>query len=689
LINIKTERPIDHGWVQKVNRTGGLDNRYVVTTHSALYVCKKSGFFGNIKVAHIYPWVDLVFIQLIENIILKFDFSHNNVSFMLNSNNNMFKKTLYRIQKLPITSSFQVFVPPEFVLADDSPSSTYLDILISCCRSEGYSISSSICHKIRHTVLCKQSIEHIIDNDMQAFPEAITRALCIINDIPTITIGGFRFLQLFSKLSKIIRENSSILSLTVKNYKRMDSFNNFVDTLSLSRISSLKFVNVELNEDQITSLLEKLPLTTVKSLRFVGCKFNEKILKVFFKNSVNMRGIKKLEISKEGKCFSDLIIPSFLAFIANSEIPKVLIKENNINMKMFLDQLIDSEIPLYSLDLSNNVFVEPIVTGGRLPKSLQRLTLRDVKWTSISISSFLANQPFASNVSIDLSGAKFLTNGLSDPFENLADFIEHSFIIKFVWNRNPISSKILGLIERMNNLKELSIDQCEIISKDKYFIINSLNRMISLTNLRKLSIAGTFKNYSSVLINSIKHSISSSPSLYSLDISNNQIGDNSLCIIGDILQESTSIRKLSFNDSGFKNAEMFIQFLKRAQLSKSLVHISKPRKDWPTLISQSANGMEELLEITWDNVNKILSENRINISLETESSLFSSMASFNTDILIPYEQSKVSYLEASWNLPLEFEPMNQDIWKDIENEFSVETLTGISLISRDNDLIEF
>ncbi|OHT15924.1 hypothetical protein TRFO_13576 [Tritrichomonas foetus] len=699
LVNPKAEPIIESAWVKKISTKNREDTRFAVATNSALYLCKNMGLVRNLRISHTFAWIDLLSFQKVNESLIEFKFKKNTLKLIVQHptkfSNSIFS-TLQRI--IPQIYDKIIFDTPisSESLGGPKPRPTqFIDIFLSICHSKELAPNIPFFSHLRKSLRMGEPLSIIQGSFDTHVLKAAIDAFSLTTTIEFAIFGGFNFLDLYNSLGKAISGNKTVKKLKLTNYANPNKFENFFNGLKLSSITTLIFESVTFKINNVKDLAQEIKNTSIKSLSFIGCDFNIVTFLPILQAGSNFQSIDFFEISgDEGKthfnCYSELLV-----FLKESQIKNVKLSQMGIDISVFFKMIQNfPELEIESLDLSNNKFCMNQITNYVFPETIRAFNLSKVHWEAGTFHEFLSHQTFVSDgVHIDFSQAHF-NEKKSDLFEKLPQYPSTPMILRLNWNHNVITSKLIRFFAEYSFIEKASFDYCKIIPGTNIDeLLESISYFISKTQLSKLSLKGTFIGAKGDAMSKIRNSLITAPSLISLDISDNKIGDRGLLIFKDIIMKSPSIGSIAFDGSEIKDPLALMQFFKEISNKEHLFYVSKPRRDMTRLITDSSSEkLKKELEDSWENLKKKIKHhskatNLIEISDNDSFMLYGSTSfssKFNSMILNSSLISvNIPTVEASWdlNINIGYTGSEQE-WENLRQIYSISNLAGIQ------DLIE-
>lgn len=663
--------------------------RFFVATSAALYACKTVGLWNNAKILHSYPWVDLTGISQKDPCHFKLKFNNQQVSIIFDEDEAFFTSIISYLRSfLPQSHGMAKEIAKISNMSQYNPD-TYqpLYILISCCLSLDCRPSDKLMASFKNQLHngTRLKITHLPSNTNVV--SALCRALALMQTVDDLVIGGFHFFSLYSKLPGILKQNKQIRKLTIFEYSKYDDFAKFINEIPDDGLDLLKFKDIHFSDTMIDAFKNVKLSKKISGIFFSGCTFTKQQFVTLITQTESISQLSTFALAHlklDFELSKDMFL-KLTKIMSDTGIYAFKLKDMHINIPDFLKIISDDNLYIVDLDLSSNYCTSNIPEDIMLPSTVNTLRLLNVKWQGDALSKFLSIQPFSSVIKVDFSYARLDIPLNKDPFEHLIDVPPSTYIESFIWQENPISTRLFKFLSNFTYLHEGVFQSCPIYKHDQQTILEAMGSFILKTKIAKLAIISTIHPYRDKGIEALKESLSQNQFLRVLNISNNKIGDRGLMILLDILIQNHNITKINFTDSDLCDPSLFIQFLRDISQLPSLVHVSKPRKDISFLCSKSPKTYETELNMLWGILTEQTKKNTENNKPDSESNVSSVFASQPGDSLSTAENFGITYLEASWETNIEVGYINFDNdWYHLKKMFDYQRLLDIALPNLDN-----
>lgn len=679
LVNTKIEPIIQSDWIIKIGSKGKLKKRFFVTTYSALYVCKATGLWQKLKFNHVYPWVDLDKINVIAQNSLVFQFDSKIIRFKVSEASNWISPTAaYLSQFLPENHKAKIEIQNEYTQNSFTSSSLFIDLFISCCISLGVRPDVHWC-SAKKKELRNNEILDLLDIDYNPkIISAICRALSLVRNVPSVTIGGHKFVSLFSSLSSILQSNQTIANLTIINYRNPDGFASFVRSLTSKELVEVKFKNVKFSVDMIEKMSTIKVGQNLETIVFSSCNLGTDELNSLFRQVDSFRGLKCLIFKKDENEWPDEQLINVMKFASESLIETLVLKDMEINITKILEISSDRGYSIKCLDLSKN-FCHPTTRPNLVfNQSLENLVLKGVKWFDNSLCQFISMQPFGRSVKCDFSYAKFSETSPANKLACLAEKPSSRFMESIVWKRNPVSTKFFEFLANFESLHEAILDNCPINPGDEETILPAISDFIKSTKLTKLSLSSTLRVFKENGLIVLKSALAHHEYLRSFNYSNNLIGDRGLLVLRDILLENETISKLNFSGANLFDPNNFLEFLRSTHELTTLCHVTKPKRDIAFLLSRSSKNVENEIDKLWEHLSENTARNTKMHDMEMMQSMNSGFMSTNESSSF-FESSQEIVPKVTWelNIDINYSPQLNE-WDNLKKKFTFENITGVT-----------
>ena len=707
-VNLKIEPTLFSDWCKKPDNKKKSESsqiRFCVITPAAFYLCKLR-HISTIKISQVFPWISITSFKCdINKHDVTLDFGDTSIYLLFDNVKHFVSKAVSYLKSiLPSYFPVQYSIPPEIEssleIVKPIPSQiAYL--FLSKCKVLKENVDTNFILNLKHDMKNKKSF--VIDSSQLSDVKVDAMCSAILNFpyIKKVKFGGKNFNRLYHKVSVIISKNSEIRKLEIFKYRNDHKFIDFVNKLKTSHITSLTFTEVDFTQEMSEILTKELPSINLKKINFSGCQFSKIILPELQKNFNDST----TDLIIHNDTFSPTQIRNLVMICLSSNITNLVLTDSSIDIKGFFDVLAPNinTFKVEKLDLSGNVCSSIYGSTFPIPKNLKTLILQRITWEGDSLISFLSKQVFDSEIELDLTRS-YLTN---DQVVNLMKYLPENSsanIVKFNWSNNPIFLKLFNYISKLENLRELTLDNCIYPSvdrkPDKYnerkAILLAFVDLISNLNVKKLSIKGTMKDYGKNLMVAAKNALIENQTITSLHIDDNSITDEGLSILKTVLLENKVIKCISFDCCDLKNYQSLISFINSISTIPNLKHISKPQAEISRLSELNGKKAAREIKAAWSSIDanrnqekKFCDESsscRSSNSLASSTMMFVSTNDMN-EIYVP-----MTHLEAEWESGFDM-PYDGSVneWSSLKQLYSYENITGIEALNhlKENQNSEF
>lgn len=370
-------------------------------------------------------------------------------------------------------------------------------------------------------------------------------------------------------------ENAEFEHKITKGFQRLIKKLTEMEELTLK---SLSFVNSEMGIDDIQTLADFIEAKSIKSISFENAMKDRALTKFYetFFNPGVMAQLLLLRLEKIPKIDLSLLLPKL------SKIQVLSLQHNKLNLREVFEKLSQNPLPcLRYLDLSSNKAIEPPFPGPVfLPPQLEFLEANVIKWSDGCFLNFLQyfitrenSFPFKLNVlKAKASEAEWTAVG------NFLGNCKKSSITGLGWGYNLINSQIISFFEKCSYLKSLDLSRC-FTSENCILLADFCKAIQDLLHLEILTMRGDeHHNFGPVNIQNLKN-LRRLPSLRTLDVTNQRIGDAGVKLIGDIARKSTSLTTICVDGSMMTTSDSFYYLLNQCAETGRKIFIDWPYED--------------------------------------------------------------------------------------------------------------
>ena len=708
-INSSIEPTLFYDWCKKAGKRQSSESkklRLCVVTPAALYIFKSS-FVSHFKLSQTFPLVAIKSLIVKENSNeVKLVFENGKIELIFEKIGEFVTKFLSLIKSmLPSYFAFEVSLPMSLEIKGTRTTAVQLaDLFLSKCKENDEDVDPKLILNLRSDLRHNKPLTI----DSSQFSDGKISALCFAltysPDVSEVTFSGKSFYQLYSRVSKIVTKNSGILDVEIAKYKNTNDFEHFIQSLKKSKVKFLTFTECNFTTNMAEFLAKNLKETSVKYVSFNGSQFGKNCIETFSNYSPEIHGL-----SVRNDVFNSINYFQLVSVCLSETIRRIAINDSNFDIAQFFDAISSnaSEIYLKTIDLSGNLCSSNFTGKYILPSTLNKIVLQRTKWEGNSLITLLTHQSYMNKVEIDLSNA-FLNNiQLKDFIHLLPESPPESLIKVFIWCNNPIFVKLFSFISKYKYLEKLVLDNCSCPKNEKKTIISALASLVSRVNIKTLSIQNITSEYGNKLIGELMEPLHDHRALAQINVSDNQIGDNGLTMLGDIISRNSIIRSIAFDGCHVQNYKALVSFLVFCAQTPSLKHISKPHKEFTRLFEKFGKGSQEVkeLKISWSKVSARLKHNRhrrhrknrnvgvseSDMTTSTVTDTISTLTASNivtSSIIINDQISNVGFTQllAEWKVDFDL-PNYEDIhkWEQLRQDFSYANITGIPALEMTED----
>jgi hypothetical protein len=676
--------------VKKINRSGGEDPRFLAATHSALYCCRNSGIMRSLKIAHTYAWVDCVAFEMPSPTEFVFAFGGERLSFTCQQAATFLSPVLSCLRVLlpPLPAYAKIQAPAGMQLVSTFPHPTqFVHLFISACRSMEIAPDESFITNVRRALQDHEPLEILQISFANDSLRAICWALSLTRAIPSLSIGGFIFPDLFASIAQVLRSNPTLTTLRVVNYSKQNSYLMFLKSVAASNLRSLTFVSVTFQRTMVASLTDTLvSCPNLHHIGFVNCGFDSYVFGALLESPEHLTAIRSLEISKDQTEIAQCSIPAIVNFMSLAQLTSITLREMSIDIAVFLSTLETSDLTVAELNLAGNYCSKNYKRGVLLPAMLVDLDLSDVRWGHNTLFYFLSRQPFPSPIALKLSNASFRSGREIDPFASLTTTVRPVQIVSLLtWDGNILTPNFLQQLEYFARIEKLSLEMCRIPTELREDVEAALIHAIANLRLKKLSLRGTLQSLSPNPMSRLRQVLVDHRTLCQLNIADNGIGVAGLRDVKDVVAGQGRISHIWCDGSRPDDANAVLQVLNEFARCESLRFVAKPRNDFARLF-ELAPMMTQNIKIAWRALMRALSQRS---------------ASEEMELPLPYDERNASQpvmdvgfpltaIEASWEMSIELGYGGDIIeWQELRDKFTIEAILEVPRQDDSINLIDF
>lgn len=550
------------------------------------------------------------------------------------------------------------------------------------------------------------------------YQPAILSTLKYAFNIRTLRISGETVIDsetIFEVLAQTIKNNSQCLfSLMILNCATFTGFTDFCDSILNSYLCKICFDGIVFKKKIFTQFVDILPQSSIEKIQFIRCPLKKKIIDLIISKASNFSKLRSLSMNDTVFLKDQSTLKSFFNFLKEAKISIIELVNDRIDIADIFYCLNQTEIPITTLNVSKNYCSSKFSGQYILPVTIEDIKLAGVNWSPTALFNLLTTQSYVNMVQLDLSNQLETTSNFDGPVVNDNNEVDaesklneyallemhralkpagNMNIKSLIWNYNMLSNGFFTYISQLKNLEKLSIDCCVCDPNETNSIKNDLVLYLQNSNLRELSIKGPNSPYKS-LLKGLFAVIGAHQTLQALDVSDNAIGDEGLEMVVDCVSKNKNIEKIAFDGSILQKPQKFVDCCNRLIELQNLKYVSEPTKDMEDLKTQ-----EELLKITpgivenaWERLKAKLYE-RTNqrfpddIDVDNEDNYNINLSRVNSENLssVATMPIKQTVQKASWKIEISV-PYDKETnaWEAMSEQFSLQTLTGITPDNRDS-----
>jgi hypothetical protein len=265
-----------------------------------------------------------------------------------------------------------------------------------------------------------------------------------------------------------------------------------------------------------------------------------------------------------------------------------------LELSVFLRNAVRSKcFAVRNLDLSGNMANGSFGSTSRLPPSIRKITLNDMRFTEDVFEEtirFCLTAPSVTSLSLGNVGLaraeieKILSGLLARPDMNGVRFA----VTKFRWDDNPITPAFLRMVERCPDLRFLSLNGC-LSGEDQS--IQLVGEFLNVnTSVTRLSICGTTKGRlpPEELLKILEPFRRYNRTVTSLDLSNNSLDESTFEQLAVILIQNCVLTKVALRNFDLRDETVFEKFLRSLLRRGAPLTIPFPRFDLQEMIQSDS-----------------------------------------------------------------------------------------------------
>lgn len=389
--------------------------------------------------------------------------------------------------------------------------------------------------------------------------------------------------NLYKIIAKFIQKPSKVNMISLYN-RPDDNFDQLSkksstpsNTNNKSNITALKFIDVEMEEEDLERIQNFAASTNIESLSFCN-SLPTGILNSFSTNFLESEIISNLSyLCLDGT--KELNINEIIGKLSKLSI--LSLSDCNLEISNVFNQLAKSKIQnLRYLNLSHNKcsFNSKKL---RLPPYLERIDLNSIEWTNSSLPKFLTQlfkQELKDGIKLYINKIKIDDNeweSVFDTFESLTNYP----LVEFSWNHNKLSSKFFDFLSNNSQLSYLFLNGCFSHTNEEEIIQFSriLPNLVNCTHLVIKGASDPFALREKVTI--LFEHIKKMNSITYIDFSNNIISSEGVEGFSKLINECSRLSHISFDGSKFDDNSCFENLIKEGEKRKRPLFINWPKND--------------------------------------------------------------------------------------------------------------
>ncbi|OHS97798.1 hypothetical protein TRFO_09215 [Tritrichomonas foetus] len=579
-----TENVVKTIWVQQIIQGGNYKNIFIAITDYFIRIYTETD--GDIQQANAHKHLDIVGLDALDEITLRITFKSEIVTILADSSSNILQIIYSTVTK--------VLLPDEYPKC--SPA-----INIKNIQNSRF-IFSAI--KMRYCALLAWQGNTPDKNVLSSLDRYVNKKsnfidMGIISDygfnVPVL-LNAFQHQPLISTILIPHREKTDFYEYLIdflpssKTYKTLiivetipEKFEAMILAINPCQNLSLKcieFLNVKEITSKTIAPIHKLIKDGHKlCLKFTNCfipKCEKSLIQLMDKQK-NLTGIHMTSV-----WLKDSVAIKTVAL----RLKNLSLRGCNIQISEILSIL--SKVPaskLKTLDLSNNSCITPINDKISFPITIRKVIMNHVNWIIRNFHKVFSLSCNANrDVTLSLSYATFQDRKLEDAmkeFFNLLGKTTSPTLSALYWNGFPTDQKFFQFLQKAINIKFVSFSDSQIKNVRYFQSFIESAKLLNTIDIHSLS--------DSKKINEImKVVLKKSRTIQRLDISHNDINDQSFKKIVELLSSNNNIQQILLDDLKNVSFKEYQQFLNLLESRCTNLRVSFPRTDFNRFKEQKA-----------------------------------------------------------------------------------------------------
>ena len=597
---------IIQGFVDKINRHGLSNSRYLILTNYELFLYEKVKFHNEVVEKTRITYFDIKKIEVINrtNIIISFGSPVENDDIEKYVLNLKEEKIIPRVL-MKLYSSYEAAFyqkeKPEFVFPPGFPvpaveRNSITERMKMQLRKQGKKLDIKAINDIIKffTPIEQKEPDTFKLNQILSVVEYLPVFLDSLQFKPNITkiivpcnLELSSQQTLFSVLGEFIKNNSFIKSFTFIG-KIPTDFSKFVDGYvanNENNVSELYFQKCDFSENDMQDFTRLISHKPISTLHLISC-VNENVALTFFKifSNPGFQSITNLNIDGNYGVNIKELMP-------NLENVKIFsAKMCGINLLDFFVKA--SELTSHNLTsviLTGNLNIDLITDSVVIPENIQSLLLSDIAWDRHSFKNVFQQcinlRKSTNDFAINLSNTKMSQESWNFFFDWL-QYEKSDSMSKLFWNENPISYPFFQFLFNSPNLKNVSLSGCFSDSnadkKNRQYLKEFIRRS---KNLEFLHLDGTRrKSLGKKGVETIFKALTDNKHITMLSLRFNHGGNSILDDLSKCLEKNRVLKYIALDGNDITSLDAYIDFFNRTRKRCKEFVITWPEKETRDMI---------------------------------------------------------------------------------------------------------
>ena len=604
---LKLEGPgtIIQGFVDKINRHGLPNSRYLILTDYELFLYEKVKFHNEVVEKTRITYFDIKKLEIINNLNIIISFGEpqemdDQEKFILNLKGELIQHVFLKLYKtfeagfLPNEKPEYIF-PPEYPIpgVERNIPEARMKIFL---RKQGKKLDEKSIsdmnkffypkdHRINDTFKLNQ-IPSIVEY-LPLFLSTFVFVPKVTKIIVPCTLELSLHDSLFSVLGDFIKTNPNITSFTFLG-KIPSDFNKFVDGYVANQNNSVQeliFQKCDFKETHMSDfarLIDHKPITRLTLISSVDENVALNFFKIF--SHPGFQNITYLNIDHSyGVDIVDLM-PNL------ENVEDFSARMCGINLYDFFLHFSKLSNPkMNSIQLGGNLNIDLVQSNVIIPPVVRSLQLDDIAWDPNSLinifSQCITLGQESNGFAINLSNAK-MSNEKWDIFFRAIEGKASNTLEKLFWNENPINLTFFRFLFNSPNLKNVSLSGCFSDSSADKENRQLLKEFIKKSkNIIYLHLDGTRrKSLGKKGLNTVFKALSENDHIRLISVRDNHGGNSTLDFLSTCLGTNHVLEYAAIDGNDISSLSSYIDFFEKTRMRCKEFAITWPEKETRDMI---------------------------------------------------------------------------------------------------------